>query len=221
MIFGNLPIEEAEGAILGYAIAAGAHSFRKGTLLTSEHLAILKQQGITHIHAARLENGDIFENEAAFAIGQMLISENVEAGKAVTGRINLFARHDGLFQVRPSIIDMINLLDPRISIATLRNNLRVDRGQMIATVKIIPFAIPETLIKKLHDTQNTAETIDVKAFKATRIGLIQSRMPAIRESVLEKTKELISSRPTAITVPSALNFALNMNRPHCHNQSSK
>lgn len=55
MIFGNWPIEETEGAMLAYAIMAGAHSFRKGTLLTRDHIAILGQQGITHVlrHALR------------------------------------------------------------------------------------------------------------------------------------------------------------------------
>ncbi|WP_273726081.1 molybdopterin-binding protein [Brucella gallinifaecis] len=194
MIFGNWPIEEAEGTVLGYAIAAGTHSFRKGTLLTSDHLAILGQEGITHLFAARLEKGDISENDAALSVGKSLISENLEDGPPVAGRVNLFARHDGLFQANASDIDAINLLDPRISIATLRNGCRVERGQMVATVKIIPFAVPENLIKRLHATQSKAKALDVRAFKAMRIGLIQSRLPSIRETVLEKTKELISNR---------------------------
>ncbi|MDT6939888.1 molybdopterin-binding protein [Brucella pseudogrignonensis] len=192
MIFGNWPIEETEGAVLGYAIAAGSHNFRKGTLLTSDHIAVLKHHGLTHIFAARLEKDDLGENEAALAVGKLLISENLNAGPSIAGRVNLFAQHAGLFHANVSDIDAINLLDPRISIATLHNNCRVERGQMVATVKIIPFAIPKVLIEKLQGHQSKA--IDVRPFRATRIGLIQSRLPSIRETIFEKTKNLISSR---------------------------
>lgn len=194
MIFGNWPVEEAEGTVLGYAVAAGAHSFRKGTLLTSDHLSALKQHGVTHIFAARLEKDDISENDAALAIAKFLLSNHVEAGPPATGRVNIFSRHDGLFHADASAIDAINLLDPRVSIATLPNDHRIELGQMVATVKIIPFAIPTELIERILTTQNKSRAIDVRPFKAMRIGLIQSRLPSIRETVLDKTKELISSR---------------------------
>ena len=194
MIFGNWPIEETEGAMLAYAIMAGAHSFRKGTLLTRDHIAILGQQGITHVFAARLETYDIGEDEAALAVGKLLISENIEPGKPVTGRINLFARHDGLFNADATAIDKVNLLDSRISVATLRNECRVKGGQMVATVKIIPFAIPAMLIESLHSLQGARNALDIKPFKPTRIGIIQSQLPTIRDTVLDKTTELITRR---------------------------
>ena len=194
MIFGNWPIEETEGTMLAYAITAGAHSFRKGTLLTRDHIEILGQQGITHVFAARLENDDIGEDEAALAIGTLLISDNIEPGKPVTGRINLFARHDGLFHADATAIDRINLLDSRISVATLRNDCRVKAGQMVATVKIVPFAVPATLIESLHTLQDGQDALDVRSFKATKIGIIQSQLPTIRDSVLDKTTNLITKR---------------------------
>jgi len=194
MIFGNWPIEETEGAMLGYAITAGAHSFRKGTVLTRDALDILQEHSITHVFAARLEDDDIGEDEAALAVGNLLICENIEAGKPVAGRINLFARHDGLFRARAAAIDAINLLDPRISVATLRNDCRVKSGQMIATVKIIPFAVPAKLIDNLRRPSAAQVILDVRPFKALKIGIIQSQLPSIRDSVLDKTSKLIAKR---------------------------
>ena len=194
MIFGNWPIEQTEGAMLAYAITSGAHSFRKGTVLTRDHLDILQKQGITHVFAARLEDDDIREDEAALAVGNLLISENIEAGKPVTGRINLFARHDGLFHAQATAIDTINLLDPRISVATLRNDCRVQRGQMVASVKIIPFAIPAKLIENLRWSAAPQNILDVRPFQAMTVGIIQSQLPSIRDSILDKTRKLISMR---------------------------
>ena len=194
MIFANWPIEETEGAMLGYAITTGAHRFRKGTLLTRDHLDILRQHGITHVFAARLEEGDIGEDEAAVAIGRLLISDTLEPGKPVAGRINLFARHDGLFHVQANAIDQINLLDPRISVATLRNDCRVQSGQMVAAIKIIPFAIPAQCIENLIAPSGRQTALHVRPFLPQRIGVIQSHLPSIRGAVLDKTIELMSKR---------------------------
>ncbi|MBR7650878.1 molybdopterin-binding protein [Brucella oryzae] len=194
MIFAEMPLDDAEGAILGYAMTAGALTLRKGTVLDAANLAFLRGAGISSVLAARLEKGDIGEDEAALMIGRALASAEVEIGNATTGRVNLHARHNGVFSADVSRIDAVNAHDARISIATLRNHARVEAGQMIATVKIIPFAVPETLLQEIGPDAQPA--LHVYPFNGARIGLIQSRLPSIRETVLEKTRELMEKRAT-------------------------
>ena len=187
-----MPLDEAEGAILGYATTAGALTLRKGTVLNTAHLVSLREAGIGSVLAARLEKGDIGEDEAALRIGRALASDEVEIGNATTGRVNLHARHNGVFSVDVSRINAINAHDARISIATLRDYLRVKAGQMVATVKIIPFAVPETVLREIDLDMRPA--LHVHPFNGARIGLIQSRLPSIRETVLEKSRELMEKR---------------------------
>lgn len=194
MIFAEMPLDEAEGAILGYAMMAGALTLRKGTVLDVLNLALLREAGISSVLAARLEKGDIGEDEAALAIGRMLISGEVEIGSPTTGRVNLHARKNGVFLVDADRIDAVNAHDARISIATLRNHVRVEAGQMVATVKIIPFAVPGTLLRDIGLDARPA--LRVHPFNGARIWLIQSRLPSIRETVLEKTRELMGKRTT-------------------------
>lgn len=194
MIFAEMPLDDAEGAILGYAMTAGALTLRKGTVLDAANLALLRGAGISSVLAARLEKGDIGEDEAALMIGRALASAEVEIGNATTGRVNLHARHNGVFSADVSRIDAVNAHDARISIATLRNHARVEAGQMIATVKIIPFAVPVTLLQEIGPDAQPA--LHVYPFNGARIGLIQSRLPSIRETVLEKTRELMEKRAT-------------------------
>jgi len=192
MIFAEMPLDEAEGAILGYAMTAGALTLRKGTVLDAVSLAVLREAGIGSVLAARLEQGDIGEDEAALAVARIVASADVEIGNATTGRVNLHARKNGVFSADADRIDAINAHDARISIATLRNHVRVEAGQMIATVKIIPFAVPETLLRAIGLDAEPA--LHVHPFNGARIGLIQSRLPSIRETVLEKTRELMEKR---------------------------
>ncbi|MBQ0710888.1 MULTISPECIES: molybdopterin-binding protein [unclassified Ochrobactrum] len=192
MIFAEMPLDEAEGAILGYAMTAGALTLRKGTVLDAVSLTVLREAGIGSVLAARLEQGDIGEDEAALAVARIVASADVEIGNATTGRVNLHARKNGVFSADADRIDAINAHDARISIATLRNHVRVEAGQMIATVKIIPFAVPETLLRAIGLDAEPA--LHVHPFNGARIGLIQSRLPSIRETVLEKTRELMEKR---------------------------
>ncbi|MDH7784375.1 molybdopterin biosynthesis enzyme [Ochrobactrum sp. 19YEA23] len=194
MIFADLPLDEAEGAVLAYAVTAGALVLRKGTVLNSDYCAALQQAGLTSVLAARFEPGDIGEDEAAQAIGATLASCTIRTGAATTGRINLFASEDGVFCVDASRIDAVNAHDARISLATIRNHMRVEAGQMVATVKIIPFALPKSLIDDICPLLLGNRAMEVKAFRPLRIGLIQSRLPSIRETVLDKTRELMEKR---------------------------
>ena len=65
MKFGSVPLIEASGAYLAHAVQAGPTRFKKGTLLKSDELETLKGAGIASVIVARLEPGDIGEDEAA------------------------------------------------------------------------------------------------------------------------------------------------------------
>ena len=52
----------------------------------------------------------------------------------------------GVFTVDTALIDAINRVDPAITIATVAEYAAVEAGQMVATVKIIPFAVKAALV---------------------------------------------------------------------------
>ena len=57
MIFGETPLEEAEGAILAHALKLGPVSFKKGRVLSVDDVAALRKAGVDTVVAARLERG--------------------------------------------------------------------------------------------------------------------------------------------------------------------
>jgi len=194
VIFAELPLDEAEGAVLAYAVDAGTINLRKGTMLTGEHIALLRQAGCDHVLAARFECGDIGEDEAAHKIGAALASATIATGNATAGRINLFAQADGMFCANKASVDALNAHDPRISLATLHSHRRVEKGEMVATIKIIPFAIPGSSVDAVCSLLRQAPAFNVEAFRPMRVGLVQSRLPSTRDSVLDKTSDAMKKR---------------------------
>lgn len=184
MFFGPLPLDDAEGAILAHSVRRGPVSFKKGRVLSAEDLSALREAGFDTVVAATLGNGDVGEDAAATCIARALTGENVKAGAAFTGRVNLFAETRGLLVLDPARIDAINLIDESVTVATLPAFAAVEPGQMVATVKIIPFAAPQACVEA---AEAEAEPLRVASFRPLSAALIQTRLPGVKDSVLDKT----------------------------------
>ncbi|MGB1415404.1 MAG: molybdopterin biosynthesis protein, partial [Paracoccaceae bacterium] len=73
MIFAEVTLEEAEGAILAHSISCSGERLKKGTVLRVEHLLSLRAAGTERITVARLTADDIDENAAAEILADALL----------------------------------------------------------------------------------------------------------------------------------------------------
>src|SRR5271170_1662276 len=144
MKFGAVAPKEAIGATAVHTIRQGALVLKKGTLIGPIEAAALEAVGIKDIVVARLEPSDVSEDVAAAEIATAIAGESVHVDRAFTGRANLFARTAGVLVVDKEAIDRLNRVDEAITLATLSAYKPVVAGEMIATVKIIPFAVAKS-----------------------------------------------------------------------------
>lgn len=174
MRFGPVAVGEAEGAVLAHATAAGAVRFRKAHRLTVPDIALLEAAGVRLVIAARLDGDDFDEDAAATAIATALAAAGTDARPAATGRVNLYARWSGVFTVERPLIEALNRIDPAITVATLAEYEAVEAGQMVATAKIIPFAVSDLLIREARALLNGSTAFAVHPFRPKRIALVQT-----------------------------------------------
>jgi molybdenum cofactor cytidylyltransferase len=194
MKFGRIPLAEAEGAVLAHGIRAGDVRLSKGRILSGEDLRRLAEAGVGDVVAATLEEGDVGEDEAARRIAAALRGRGFSTRPASTGRVNLHADAAGVFAVDAALINRLNAIDPAITLATLADHAVVERGRMVATVKIIPFAVAETAVRRAEDLCAKAEAFSVHAFSPRRAGLIQTRLSGTKPTVLDKTVAITAGR---------------------------
>jgi molybdenum cofactor cytidylyltransferase len=192
--FGPVAIEDAEGAILAHSLGVGPARLRKGQLIRAEDIALLREAGVTEVIAARLTPDDIGEDEAAACIARALRFHGIEVKPAATGRVNLHAERAGVFTVAKDLIDAINHVDPSVTIATLAHHATVIENQMVATVKIIPFAAPKQVVEQVEALCAGQEAFAVHPFAALKVGMIQTVLPGLKESVLDKTRRITEAR---------------------------
>lgn len=194
MRFGPVAIDEAAGAVLAHAETAGEKRFRKAHRLSAADVADLKQAGVSTVIAAVLDDDDVPEDEAATRIARALRISGIDIRPAATGRVNMHARTAGVFTVDKALIDAVNGVDPAITIATVAAFARVEAGQMVATVKIIPFAVKADLVARVEALCLGCDAFEARPFRPVTVGLIQTVLPSVKESVLDKTVRVTEAR---------------------------
>jgi len=195
MKFGKLAVQECAGTILAHGLRVADGVFKKGRLLDADDVAALSDAGYGTVTVAQLEADDVTEDAAAAALAAALAGDGVRVGQSFTGRCNVFARHAGLLLADAPRLDAMNRVDEAMTVATLAANTRVSERQLLATIKIIPFAVP-------RDRLGCAESIlgsdraalRVAAFRAMDVALVQTQLPGTRQAMLDKTTTVTRQR---------------------------
>ena len=195
MKFGAVPPREAEGAIAVHSIRTGGMVLKKGTLIGKSEIAALDAAKVSEIVVARLEPGDVSEDVAAAEIAAAVAGEGVHVDRAFTGRANLFAEHAGVLVVDKEGVDALNDIDPAITFATLAAYAPVVAGKMIATVKIIPFAVSaDARDRALAAARGAEPIVRVAPFRLRKVGIISTVLPGLADKVIEKTLKVTAER---------------------------
>jgi molybdenum cofactor cytidylyltransferase len=146
--FGPLPVDEAAGKILGHNVAGadGRLVLRKGRALTADDLAVLRQAGRASVYVAEPGPDDVDEDTAARRIAQAAMGPGLRLVGPISARANLLATALGVLRVDAERLARLNAVEG-VAVATLRGHVPVREGQVVATVKVLPFALPEELVR--------------------------------------------------------------------------
>jgi len=192
--FGPVPVAEAEGAILAHSLAFNGHTLRKGARLDAGHLDALRAARVETVVVARLEAGDVHEDAAAARLAAAVAGPGVEVDAPFTGRANLHASENGVLVVDRAAIDAFNRIDPAITLATLAAHAPVTAGQMVATVKIIPFAVGRDPLEAAERIAAASALVRVAAYRPLNVGLVGTMLPSLKSSVMDKTRRMTEAR---------------------------
>jgi molybdenum cofactor cytidylyltransferase len=203
--FGPVPVEEAVGALAAHSVKAGEAVVKKGSTVTADDAARLRAAGIETIVAVRLEEGDVGEDEAARRLAEAIAGRQVRVERPFTGRANLFAEAAGVLLVDRDAIDRLNAVDEAITAATLPAYKPVVAGEMIGTVKIIPYAVPGAVLDRvLAAVGDVGRPLRVAPYAHSRVAVISTLLPGLKPTVVKKTLDVLATRlaPAGATIVS-------------------
>lgn len=195
MIFTDIPVSDAEGVILAHTTKGEGWTLKKGRRLTAEDCVLLSKSNVATVMGAKLEPGDVHEDDAARRIADALGADHVTPTTAFTGRCNITADAAGVVRINAQAVDRLNGVHESVTVATLSDYGRATRGQIVATVKIIPFAVEAPVMADVAQAlQAMADVVSVIPFNELSVGLINTTLPTLKESVKSKTTNLTRQR---------------------------
>ncbi len=196
MRFGPVPLSDAQGAILAHSLHAGEARLRKGQVLDAQALAQLAAAGLTEVVVAQPGPDDVAEDMAAARLAAALVPEEAAAklsrAAPFTGRANLHATAAGLALIDRAAVDAVNAVDPAITLATLPPFARVAPGLLVATAKMIPYAVREPALAAACAC--AAGAVRVAPFRLRDAGLVLTRVPGQPARLNEKGTAAVEAR---------------------------
>jgi molybdenum cofactor cytidylyltransferase len=197
MIFGRVALGQARGGIMAHSLKTADRVLRKGALIDDEVFELLHAAGYEQVTIARLEPGDVPEGEAASQLGDRLLGPGLRRSQDVHGRVNLFATVPGLVRLDVAAIVRLNQIDESVTLATLADRTVVAPGDMVATLKIIPFAVAGSVMSQAEALIAAAFLLEVKPFQKLRTGLILTKLPQLKDAAIAHTIAATRDRVTA------------------------
>ena len=186
MKFAPVPLSDAQGKTLGHNIAGadGKRLLRKGKPLSEEDLEKLRLLGRTSVYVAQMEADDVDENKAARRVAEAICGPGLHLTGVASGRANLLADEMGILRIDLDRLNRINECDG-ITLATLVTHSPVHARQMVATVKVIPYAVPESVVRAAEAIAAEGRAlVQVDALPVRTVGMILSGSTSIHAKLI-------------------------------------
>ncbi|MBL4802975.1 MAG: molybdopterin-binding/glycosyltransferase family 2 protein [Emcibacter sp.] len=193
MKFGEFPLSEILGGTLAHSVLLPSGRLKKGHILSETDILELADNNITHVMTAILEPDEMTEDEVATRISAHISGDNITCADAFTGRVNLYAAKDGLAGIKEQAVNALNHIDEAITLATIAPNTIVTKGQMIATVKIIPLAVSRAAVEKVV-AEIESGLITLYPFQPQNVVMIQTELSGSTDKLFEKAKRVMTHR---------------------------
>ncbi len=201
MKFGPATPGDAVGGVTVHTLRQGSLVLKKGTRIGPAEVEALEKAGVKEIVVVRLEPGDVSEDAAASSIAQAVAGDGIHVERAVTGRANLFAARGGVLVIDRAAVDRINAVDEAITFATLPAFKPVVEGEMVATVKIIPFGV-EASLRDAAVKAAAPGSLRIAPYVIKRVGVVSTLLPGLAPKVIDKTLRVTAERlaPAGATI---------------------
>ena len=172
-----LSSDQLAGAVLLAPVRLAGAQWRKGARLDPDSASRLLEAAragtLTEaVRLARLEPGDLHEDEAAARLARAVGGPGVAAQPPRQSRLDLTARWDGVVHVRVGALTRLNMLDA-LEVFSLFHGQAVGAGETVASVKVAPHVVAERLVESGEAIARAAPPlVDVRPYVPLEVGAI-------------------------------------------------
>lgn len=193
----KIRVEEAVGKTLVHDITRvipgtfKGRAFSRGHVIRPEDVEELKILGKEHVYIWKEGAGEIHEDEAAVRIARAIAGPHIVFTGPQEGKCVLQSMVRGLFIVDSPALQRINEME-HITIPTLPNFYKVEKGGSLAGARIVPLVIRESAISDLEAFCRTNyPLLQVKPYSRLKVGIIVTGNEVFKGRVDDKFAPVI------------------------------
>ncbi len=193
MKFGEFPVYDALGVELTHEIKCQDKTFKKGHILTSSDIGLLRYEGIKSVIGAQFDNNDVHPQTAADILLKTMAGDYLRYTLPdESGYSELFADIDGVLVFEQERLKRLNNHSENISLMMIQPYLPVYKGQFVGNLRIFSPAVnAEELNEAITKISGTGSLLKIAPYAFCNIGFIQtiadgSQVVAQKEEDLEK-----------------------------------
>lgn len=199
---------------------SGQRIVAKGHRLTAYDVTRLIDEHIAFVDVVIADADEVDENHAAAHVARHTVGSGVQIAMAHHGRADIHASHAGVVRIDIDALIQVNH-NPTQTVATIRDGQVVHAGQRVASVKILPFAVPQHELPVNHTS-----VVHVLPFVRRRVGVLvvgavatyerirHSHLPPLRER-LALLGAAVTREHTCLATASDIGHALRTLAVHC------
>ncbi len=173
--------------------------FRKGHVVTEEDIPVLLDMGKEHLYVWEMMPGMLHEDEGAARLAALCCGENMYLSEPKEGKIEVFAGHDGLFQVDRRRLDAVNAAGDVI-IATRHGNTAVHKGDKLAGTRVIPLVIPEEVLKRAEEAAGETPLLSLLPWKLKTAAIITTGSEVAKGRIPDNFTPVVAEKLAAYGV---------------------
>ncbi len=173
-----IDVENAVGTVLCHDITrivpgqCKGPGFRRGHVVRPEDVSELLKIGKEHLYVFDLADGYIHEDDAARRIARAAAGPGLELDEPVEGKVTFTAAMDGMVDIDATRLLRLNSLGD-VLFATIHGNQLVRKGRKLAGVRVLPLAVPETLILSAERLLTKERPmLQLRPLKPARVGIV-------------------------------------------------
>lgn len=146
--------------------------FRKGHVVREEDIPVLLSVGKEHLYVWENDPSMLHENEAAAVLEMLARGEGLDASEAKEGKIDLYAKYDGLLKLNRKTLRLLNSMG-EIAIAVRHGDTPVKAGDKIAGMRVVPLQIKKEKMEEAKRVcENERPICSVLPFRSYRAGIV-------------------------------------------------
>ncbi|HEY6058692.1 MAG TPA: molybdopterin-binding protein, partial [Candidatus Limnocylindrales bacterium] len=190
------------GAVLTRDVAVAGARWSKGRRLSAADLEMLasSEAGDATVRAGLAATGaagfsvlvldpdDVHEDEAGRRLARAVAGANLTLRGPVQSRVDLVATTAGVARIATAALERIDRIDP-LEVFTVFDGQVVQPGDLVASVKIAPHAVPESTLARAEALAARAgPLVTVAPFLRRRVGIVvKESVPSAARQRFERT----------------------------------